>query len=88
MFKKNRLLPALIMAFTICLGSISPVAAYDYDDDDYYYDDGYYDDDDYDSDYVTPADMTGVTLDKTSATKYVSSSYDYYYSSFEFNLVA
>jgi hypothetical protein len=70
------------MAFTICLGSISPVAAYDYDDDDYYYDD----DDDY-SDYYTPADMTGVTLDRTSATKYVDSSYGYYYSSFEFNLV-
>jgi hypothetical protein len=97
MFKKKRLLPALIMAFTICLGSISPVAAYDYYDDDYYYDDddyyndgyyndGYYNDDD-DYDYNTPADMTGVTLDKTSATKYVSSAYGYYYSSFEFTLV-
>jgi hypothetical protein len=81
------------MAFTICLGSVSPVAAYDYYDDDYYYDDddyyndGYYNDDDDDSDYYTTADMTGVTLDKTSVTKYVNDSYGYY-SSFEFNLVA
>jgi hypothetical protein len=105
--KKFKLILTPVMAFTIFLGSLSPVAAaevptllgdsdddYADDDGDDYYDDDYdyykyyfdWDDDDYwdddDDDYyyddVTPADMTGVTLDKTSATEYVQ---DDYYSS-------